>query len=231
MQLVELPRTFWDKIWLRKAKRELRFYNPLKAKPNSTFRLDTIDGQGKMYQIASIEEYEVVRNGKLFCFTDYNLSFAGETVKLRVVPVPDDRVPDDYSTVMLLLEKDGEEPYSSELAALAMQPTWIIDDDGDDDGDGVAEKAPSHVEYKRLDTNTRPWSAIVRYLPVTVAGNAFLSQEIESRTIAYYDFGRHVEAGGGTTEFEYYFVEVPAVGGIIEMWLGSSILESQVGVV
>jgi hypothetical protein len=212
-------RTLWEMFvdWT-KGPRELRQFNPLKAKIGGGLVIDDIEWRDRNFLIREIRVYSRRIEGQEFLFADYQAterSTKGDetTVRVRLNPTADAQ----YSGIphhALLLSLEDDLAYDEDLHAVVKDTTKKFQ---------ILQDGKVTAEFTRAHDLTEPYHAEVTVLADEDHNKRIDRDEVKTAKLDYWDYCRDVPDAAGQPEKEYLFVEMDAGTGWFQIWRGKEI--------
>ena len=233
-------RTIWEILTGRNKRNmtplELQYHNPLETKVGQVITFEhEVELNGVNFVIENIAVYETNVNKKRFYHTDYCLK--GSTseaespicLRLRLLKNEEDEFGHTFQ-ILHMYDQIGNEGVAKFLAYVTQNgdhnPHW--DNEGEvtfkihygDEGEPLKEP----LRYWRVEEATDPYKARQTIL----IDDEIDDNELDHRTIQYWDFSRVATSQDGTSVTELLWVELDEKTMSVSLFRGSEILSNQV---
>lgn len=182
---------------------ETQVYNPLNLKVGSSLTIDQIDLRGNTFTVIGIRELVRNINDREFKTTDYLIH---DGSRLRFNPKRGGGF--DVLRLTLLTECTNNE----------------ADTNGLKDAAGEEQFKTGDKQYFRLGEGLKePYACEVTTLEDMDGNGTIESEEIERRTVHYWDYAADFPDETGTPVTEFLFVERSMYDWFWQVWLGTSV--------
>jgi len=182
--------TLWQKLTKRKVTEEvkpmeLRFYNPLDLRINSSVKVNTIDIRSLPFYVQAIREVKSQLDGHTAKIAEYDLIArpVGEPAikkRIRLVPRPDPDSLLTHNIVLLDIIDDFEfdENFNNDMEGNTGELYWPNPDTGTDD------------QFWRVDDVKTAWKSKTAYLFDEDNSGVVDENEVKYRELTFWDFWR-----------------------------------------
>lgn len=210
--------------WVR-GPRELRPFNPLRAKIGGALVIDDIEWRDRNFLLREIRVYSRQIEGKEFLFADYEAverTTQGEEtlIRVRVNPTADAQ----YSGIAhhaLLLTLEDDLAYDQGLHNVVKDTTKKFQ---------ILQDGQVTAEFTRLHDLSEPYHAEVTVLADDNQNHRIDRDEVKTVRLDYWDYARDVPDAAGQIRKEYLFVEMDTGDGWFQIWRGMEIDPNKVSV-
>jgi hypothetical protein len=213
-------RTLWEMFTgLFDTTADVKFFNPLQAKPGSGFKIDLIDWRDRDFRLHEIREYKRRIEGREFLFADYvlvdrPLHDQPVWVRLRVNPA-DPASSGGLTHHALLLRLEEDMAYDKGLHDVVQAETRVFEINHDDG-------SPTET-FTRLNDVSDSYIAQVTVVQDKNADAKIDIKELQRLKVEYWDYGREWSDAAGQPTTEYLFVEMNADTGWFQIWRGEEV--------
>jgi hypothetical protein len=212
-------RTLWEMFvdWA-KGPRELRQFNPLRAKIGNALVIDNIEWRDRNFLVREIRIYSRRIEGQEFLFADYaatERTTKGEetSIRARLNPAADAHFSEiPHHALLLALEDDLA--YDQGLHDVVRDTTKKFQ---------ILQDGKITAEFMRLHDLSEPYHAEVTVLVDEDQNKRIDRDEVKTIKVDYWDYARDVPDAAGQPEKEYLFVEMDKDTGWFQIWRGKEI--------
>jgi hypothetical protein len=198
---------------------EMTVYNPLKAKVGSAATINTVEWRDFNFFITEIREMKRTIGGREFLSVDYALlarpiGADDVAVRLRLNPVDDPKRAAGLSHDVLLLRLYDQLAYDKGFHDVVADTTGKFE---------VRQDGQIVEEYWRVNDVKTSYQAKVALVKDLNQDKRVTRDEIERRSLEYWDYWRETTDEGGQPMRQFLFVEMDHKDGWFQIWRGEPI--------